>query len=321
VGSLDQMYEGPAGAAPGERRGPSAQEALDKARRTAQQPAPVVEVPDLSDVQRQILTDVEAGKIPKARVSLGSFEVEPAKEADVPYRLGGTQVRGGNRTPYLIGGEESDISKYTVATDYGTRTIRDISDIVPGKGVLFQVDADEGDTREVFVPMERLSGTMRDAAEEIDRQRREAQAPEAYPQLTKQQASAIGSFFSHADAMELAALNTPFYQYMREEAEAREDERQNKQGDAVGYAHTAGPYEGQDLTDEEVYEASAEDFDNARDNYDEVASRAFDGVEVIEFDDGSVFMDAGEGVINVTGHPGYDPNHEDYYGPPVDEEE
>jgi hypothetical protein len=101
----------------------------------------------------------------------------------------------------------------------------------------------------------------------------------------------------------------------------KEEVKRRIAGDALGYSKLDGPYTGQNLSDYEVYEASEIDFDNASDNYDEVATREYNGIKRTEFDDGSVFIDTGNGVINVTGHPGHDPNHEDYYGPPVDEED
>jgi hypothetical protein len=210
---------------------------------------------------------------------------------------------------------------------YEGKSIVEITDIPRGiDGKPTGVVVLDSDDELMFIPKESLGRVpsaqtlLRQMKEEAQAEEQESDEPAEVRRPTLQEA------FGYLDTpLELtAAANHPFYQFMREEAEAREDELQElraaKQGEAIGYAYTAGPYEGQDLSDEQIFEASAIDFGNAQENYDEALKHEFDGVEVTGFDDGSVFMDAGEGVINVTGHPAYDPNHEDYSGPPVDKE-
>lgn len=262
--------------------------------------------PSLSETQKQILTDVNTGKIPSAGIHRGAFNVESAKDASVPYRLSGTQVKGGKQTPYRMGGEESSISDYEVITDQGVQSIRDISDIVPGKGVLFMVDAGGNDTREVFVPMERLKGSLRDASEEIDKQRREAQAEERRRLAAPFFQYSLDQRYQFDNRGEgTAIVDPPDEEDSGDEDENDDEDLKTTIGDALGYASDKGPYAGQDLSDEDVYAASAIDFDNAN---NEVERREVNGVEVIEFENESVFIDTGDGVINVTGHPDYDPN-------------
>jgi len=241
-------------------------------------------------------------------------------QAHITYEQGkpGELVRVGQDYKGPLTARPKSDKKFAYEHGYEGTNIVEIADIPRGldgkpTGVVVLTSDDEL----LFIPKESL-GRLPNPEALLRKMKAEAQAEEEALESAEMEAlrqpNPVLSDMGREFLEDMEAVTTPFVSYQQR---AREIE-----GDALGYAAEHGPYHGQNLTDEEVYEASAKDFAAARDDPDggEVETREIDGAVITEFGNGTFFMWTGEGNINVTGHPGYDHTHPDYKEPQADEE-
>ena len=309
--TVGRIYEGPAGAEPDERQGPSARSALQELRKSVQEPK--VTVPELSESHRQVLDAVKQGSIPQGQVSTGQFQIEADPEmrqaegtGHTRHQLRGARVSGATGTPYRVstpsqadhlqeGEEVSDIWRYRVASGGGRDApIRNITEIIPGHGVVFLTSNDE----EVFVPVDRLRGETRSAEGEINRQRRNAQRSIQRLPIGQARESTRGDLSQDQPSRSVADIMA-----------AAQDAHTN---DALNYVVDHGPYSTQEhiVSDDDIYRASEIDYERLSQGTEFVSgNREGLDFQVFEDVDGNLssFIWAPEGVINVTGHPNWTP--------------
>ena len=261
-----------------------------------------------------------------------SFREDP-QDPNNPYKV---RINSGNVTKDVRIGQEykgpltvrpkSD-KRFAYEHGYEGKNIVEITDIPRGlDGKPTGIVVLDSDDELMFIPKESL-GRLPNPEALLRRMKVEAQAEQA------EQAQQVDSdgFPDYVDRSDFIEEYQDSFRATREEllesglldplptvdVDEMRERREVQEGDALGYAAEDGPYHGQDLTNEEVYEASAADFKAARDDPDggEVETREYDGAVITEFGNGTFFMTTGEGVVNVTGHPGYDHTHPDYVEP------
>tara|TARA_R110000824_G_scaffold80523_2_gene202511 strand:- start:39 stop:839 length:801 start_codon:yes stop_codon:yes gene_type:complete len=153
-----------------------------------------------------------------------------------------------------------------------------------------------------------LGRTRGDYAQRMEALRREAQEGKdsqyGYEGASPEQIIALKKLMGSLSIMTPDLLRTSRQASLLERAD-----RLSRQGDALGYASEKGPYAGQDLSDDDIFEASKRDLEDAS-SYGEYSTQESDGIESITYDtpDGlRTFAILPGGAVNVTGHLSYGP--------------